>query len=86
MSSHSNALSLRVPSAARDCLLALRAQLETVKRQVLEADRRVLAWHRSSEVSQRLDDIPGVGPLIATALVASVPDPHAFKSGRDRAA
>jgi transposase len=76
----------RVPSAARDCLLALRAQLETVKRQVLEADRRVLAWHRSSEVSQRLDDIPGVGPLIATALVASVPDPHAFKSGRDLAA
>ena len=76
----------RAPSAARDCLLALRAQLETVKRQVLEADRRVLAWHRSSEVSQRLDDIPGVGPLIATALVASVPDPHAFKSGRDLAA
>jgi transposase len=76
----------RVPSTARDCLLALRAQLETVKRQILEADRRVLAWHRSSEVSQRLDDIPGVGPLIATALVASVPDPHAFKSGRDLAA
>jgi transposase len=76
----------RVPSAARDCLLALRAQLETVKRQILEADRRVLAWHRMSEVSQRLDDIPGVGPLIATALVASVPDPHAFKSGRDLAA
>ena len=76
----------RVPSVARDCLLVLRAQLETVKRQVFEADRRVLAWHRSSEVSQRLDDIPGVGPLIATALAASVPDPHACKSGRDQAA
>lgn len=76
----------RVPPAARDCLLALRDQLELVKHQILEADRRILAWHRSSEVSQRLDDIPGVGPLIATALVASVPDPHAFKSGRDLAA
>ena len=76
----------RVPAAARDCLLALRDQLEMVKGQVLDADRRILAWHRSSEVSQRLDDIPGVGPLIATALVASVPDPHVFKSGRDLAA
>jgi len=76
----------RVPSAARDCLLALRDQLELVKHQILNADRRILAWHRSSEASQRLDEIPGVGPLIATALVASVPDPHAFKSGRDMAA
>jgi transposase len=76
----------RVPPATRDCLLALRDQLELVKHQILDADRRILAWHRSSEVSQRLDDIPGVGPLIATALVASVPDPHVFKSGRDLAA
>ena len=76
----------RVPPMARDCLMALRAQLDLVKRQILEADQRILAWHRASEVSQRLDDIPGVGPLIATALVASVPDPHAFKSGRDLAA
>ncbi len=76
----------RVPSAARDCLLALRDQLEMVKHQIFEADRRILAWHSSSELSRRLDDIPGVGPLIATALVASVPDPHVFKSGRDLAA
>ena len=76
----------RVPAAARDCLLVLRDQLEMVKHQVLGADRGILAWHRSSERSQRLDDIPGVGPLIATALVASVPDPHIFKSGRDLAA
>ncbi len=76
----------RVPPAAGDCLLALRDQLRMVKHQILGADRRILTWHRSSEVSQRLDDIPGVGPLIATALVASVPDPHVFKSGRDLAA
>lgn len=76
----------RVPPGARDCLLALRNQLEMVKHQVLDADRNILAWHRASEVSLRLDDIPGVGPLIASALVASVPDPHIFKSGRDMAA
>jgi transposase len=76
----------RVPPAARQCLLALRDQLEMVKQQILEADRRILAWHRASEVSQRLAGVPGIGPLIATALVASVPDPYAFKSGRDLAA
>jgi transposase len=76
----------RVPPTARDCLLALRDQLEMVKHQILGADRRILAWHRDSEVSRRLDDIPGIGPLIATALVASVPDPHIFKSGRDLSA
>jgi len=76
----------RIPSAARECLMALAAQLELVKRQILEADRRVLAWHRSSQVSKRLEAIPGVGPLIATALVASIPDPGAFRSGRDMSA
>ncbi len=76
----------RMPPAARDCLLALRNQLVMVKQQILEADRRILVWHRASEVSRRLDDIPGVGPLIATALVASIPDPHAFRSGRDLSA
>src|ERR1700735_4857605 len=43
----------------------------------------ITAWHRSSEASRRLDDIPGVGPALATALVASVADPRAFRSGRD---
>jgi len=76
----------RVPAAARECLMALAAQLDLVKRQILQADRRVLAWHRSSQISKRLEAIPGVGPLIATALVASVPDPSAFRSGRDLSA
>jgi transposase len=76
----------RIPSAARDCLMALAAQLELVKRQILEADRRVRAWHRASSASRRLEAIPGVGPLLASALVASVPDPHIFRSGRDLSA
>jgi len=76
----------RIPPAARACLKALAAQLVLVKRQILEADRRVLAWHRTSKTSRRLEAIPGVGPLIATALVASIPDPTAFRSGRDLSA
>jgi transposase len=73
----------RIPALARDCLLALRDQLALARQQIVEADRRILACHRENELSRRLEEIPGVGPLIATALVASVPDPGAFKSARD---
>src|SRR5665811_1862478 len=76
----------RIPPAAHACLMALAAQLAMVKRQILEADRRLLAWHRTSKTSKRLEAIPGVGPLIATALVASIPDPNVYKSGRDLSA
>lgn len=76
----------RIPTAARDCLMALAAQLQLIKRQILEADRRILAHHRTNKVSKRLEAIPGIGPLIATALVASVPDPRVFRSGRDLSA
>src|SRR2546426_10140302 len=54
-----------------------------LKAQILEFDRLITAWHRSNETSKRLDAIPGVGPALATALVASVPDPKAFRSGRN---
>jgi transposase len=73
----------RVPDVARECLAALGVQLRTLKVQILEFDRRIMAWHRSNETSKRLDDIPGVGPALATALVASVADPKAFRSGRN---
>src|SRR5262249_4443484 len=46
-------------------------------------DRQIMLWHRSHETSKRLDEIPGVGPALATALVASIADPKAFRSGRD---
>ena len=73
----------RVPEVARACLAALGAQLRMLKTQILEFDRMINAWHRSNETSKRLDEIPGVGPALATALVASVADPRTFRSGRD---
>ena len=73
----------RVPAIARTCLAALGAQLRSLKEQILEFDRVITAWHRSNETSRRLDAIPGVGPMLATALVASVADPKAFRSGRN---
>ena len=73
----------RLPDIARACVAALGAQLRMLKAQILQFDRMIMAWHRSSEASRRLDDIPGVGPALATALVASVADPNVFRSGRD---
>jgi transposase len=73
----------RLPEAARTCLAALGAQLRVLKAQILEFDRRIMAWHRSNETSKRLDAIPGVGHVLATALVASIGDPRVFRSGRD---
>jgi transposase len=76
----------RLPEVARACVAALGAQLMALKAQILAFDRRIEAWHRSNETSKRLDAIPGVGPVLATALVASLADPRAFRSGRDFAA
>jgi transposase len=73
----------RLPEIARACLSALGTQLRRLKQQILEFDRMIRTWHRSNETSKRLDDIPGVGPTLATALVASVADPKAFRSGRN---
>jgi transposase len=63
----------RLPEVVRSCVAALGAQLQMLKARILEFDRMIRAWHRSSEASRRLDAIPGVGPALATALVASSP-------------
>jgi Transposase IS116/IS110/IS902 family len=65
------------------CIAALGSQLLSLKKQILDFDRMIMAWHRSNQTSRRLNCIPGVGPLLATALVASVADPKAFRSGRN---
>src|SRR5687767_11717600 len=72
----------RLPEVARACVAALGVQLRMLKAQILEFDRQIMAWHRSNETSKRLDQIPGVGPALATALVACVADPKAFRSAR----
>src|SRR5882672_7164632 len=73
----------RVPEVGRTCLATLGDQLLGLKRQILEFDRMIMAWHRSNQTSKRLHYIPGVGPMLATALVASVADPRTFRSGRN---
>ena len=62
----------RIPDVARVCLEAFGALLGRLKAQILEFDRQITAWHRSNEMSRRLDELPGVGPALATALVPAL--------------
>jgi transposase len=61
----------RVPDIAPSCLAILGAQLHSLKEQMLEFDRMIRTWQRFNEMSMRLDECPGVGPVLATALVAT---------------
>ena len=76
----------RVPAEARGCLGMLAAQLRLVNEQILDTDRLIRTNARSTEVGRRLMEIPGVGPLLAGALVGTIADPKAFKTGRNLAA
>ena len=62
------------------------SQLQMLNEQILETDRHVRASARATEVGRRLMEVPGVGPVLASALVAAIPDPRSFKSGRNLAA
>ncbi len=77
---------LGLPEIARSALLALAGQLESLAAEVRNIERQLMAWHRQNAASQRLETIPGVGLITATALAASVPDPTVFRSGRQFAA
>ena len=77
---------VRVPGEARGCLGMLAAQLRLVNDQILDTDRLIRTNARSTEVGRRLMEIPGVGPLLASALVGTITDPKAFKTGRNLAA
>ena len=76
----------RIPPAARFSLDVLARQYANVTAEIGTIEKRIHAWHRSCEESRRLEEIPGVGPIVATALVAEVGDWKAFSSGRSLAA
>jgi transposase len=76
----------RIPTAARFSLEVLARQYAAIAAEIGTIEKRIHAWHRSCEESRRLEEIPGVGPIVATALVAEVGDWNAFASGRSLAA
>ena len=76
----------RLPTLACEALGALVAQLRMVQAQIVDLERKLKVWHRASEASRRLETIPGVGVITATALVATIGDASQFRSGRQLAA
>jgi transposase len=76
----------RIPAAARFSLEVLARQHAAISVEIGALEKRIHAWHRSSEESRRLEQIPGVGPIVATALIAEVGDWKEFSSGRSLAA
>ena len=70
----------------KQSLQALIAQLAALQEQIGQLERSIHAQHRASEASRRLETIPGIGVIGATAIAATVTDPRVFKSGREFAA
>jgi transposase len=76
----------RLPAVARHALGLLMAQIQDLQGRIKDLARALLAWHRKIQASQRLETIPGIGFITATAIAATVTDPSHFKSGRQFAA
>jgi transposase len=76
----------RLPVDAHTSLVVLAAGVQTVQTMIGSIEKRIVAQHRSDEASKRLRSVPGIGILGATAIAATIPDPKAFRSGRDFAA
>lgn len=75
-----------LPGAFKILIMRLLEQVKELDRQVGELELQIQAWHRSNALSKRLEKIPGIGPITASALIASVGDAKNFKNGRQLAA
>ena len=75
-----------LPGAFRLLIQRLMDHLHELDRQVTELEAQILAWHRSSELSRKLEAVPGIGPITASALVATIGDAKNFANGRQLAA
>ena len=76
----------KVPMGAAKIVTTLSQQALDTHVRLREIDRDLVVWLRGNDVARRLMTIPGIGPVGATALAASVTDPHQFRSGRQFAA
>ncbi len=76
----------RLPAHARSALHTTGSQLRALASEVDRLEAQILAWHRADDASRRLATIPGIGPITASAIAATVPDATMFRSGRQFAA
>ena len=75
---------IHLPELAREMLGVLAAQLREVAARVRTVETQLLAWHRSNDVSRRLATIPGIGPITASAIAATVVDANQFEAAGRR--
>ena len=75
-----------LPDTMRNLLMRLTENLKEMDRQVNELEAQIMLLHKSSNVSRKLEAIPGIGPITASAIVATVGNAMEFKSGRQLAA
>lgn len=75
-----------IPGVFRQLLQRLGDHLKELDRQVGELEVQIQTWHRESDASRKLAQIPGIGPITASALVASIGDAKSFENGRQLAA
>ncbi len=75
-----------LPGTFRHLLSRLADNLKEMDRQVAELEKQINQWHRQHEASRKLEEIPGIGPITASAIVATVGKAHEFKNGRQLAA
>ena len=71
-----------LPAPFRQLIDRLTEHLKELDRQVKDLEKQIIAWHRGNELSRKLERIPGIGPLAASALVASIADARSFENGR----
>ena len=80
------AMDRTVPALAQELFATLGEDYAQVKLKLRTIEAKLMAWHRQNELSRRLAEIPGIGPIGASLLAMKVPDPKAFRCGRDFAA
>jgi transposase len=71
-----------LPDLARSALQSIAAQIADGDTKIAALEKQIVAWHRHDPASRRLASIPGIGPITASAITATVPDASIFKSGR----
>lgn len=72
----------RVPEVARMALMEMAEQIEMLTTRIEKLDRKIIATVKADDTARRLTSIPGVGPIIAATVQATIPNPAAFKTGR----
>ena len=76
----------RMPGMARQVLRLIAEQIDELEARIAAIEAQIMVWHQANPISQRLATIPGIGPIIATAVAATVAEPSMFRSGREFAA